>query len=396
MISPQDIRKKAENLYGEYLRSWVRGEDSFFPRPVPVSRVPNTDVAVAAQEVQTLRAGSKQVVGYGYSIDWEEINSRRFGRNQFPRRIFFETREDLLRVIGKQREFDSLAATVQFLRGQLPDLEPWIISNLRVLVSLEKEIPGLVAVAMFFRNTPRPDRFVRELPLPVDTKFIERNKGVLRQWLDRLLPPDSILADEEHFERRFGLRYAEPDFFLRFLDSTLQAKLGFPCTSLSLPLSALSSLYVTKAGVIIVENRINLLTLPGVKGCIGLGGLGRAVTLLRYVPWLARCQIRYWGDIDVDGFEILSCVRTLFPQTTSVLMDKAVLESHRGLSVAGNGRTVAAPANLTEAERAAFDVCVTENLRIEQERLPSPDLWIAGENIAVIQTHSPNETVSLH
>ena len=38
------------------------------------------------------------------------------------------------------------------------------------------------------------------------TKFVERHRRILREWLDIVLPPETIRADEEHFERRFGLR----------------------------------------------------------------------------------------------------------------------------------------------------------------------------------------------
>ncbi len=230
-----------------------------------------------------------------------------------PRRVYFETREDLLRFIGKEREFDALVASVVLLRQQCPELESWITSNPKTIIALLDELPGLIAVVNYFKKNPRPNRFVRELPLSVDTKFIEQHKGVLRQWLDRILPAHTIRADEEHFERRFGLRYAEPDLFVRFLDPVLQDELGFPCSALSLPLSTLISLEVADARIVIVENRVNLLTLPSTSRCIGLGGLGRGVTLLRYLPWLTRAPIIYWGDIDVDGFEILSIVRTLFP-----------------------------------------------------------------------------------
>jgi hypothetical protein len=31
MIQPEDIRRKAENLYPEYLRAWLDGDVTFFP-----------------------------------------------------------------------------------------------------------------------------------------------------------------------------------------------------------------------------------------------------------------------------------------------------------------------------------------------------------------------------
>lgn len=372
MIQPADILKKAKNLYPEFLKAWAQGRTDFFPRLVPVSRAPDSEILLAAKEVQTLREGSKATLGFGYSVEWEEVNSRRYGKNLFPKRVLFESQEDFLRFTRLQREFARLVSAVNLLRESFPQLEPWIVSNLRTIIAFHDDLAGLVTVTRYFLENPRPNRFVRELPVSVDTKFIERRRPILRQWLDRLLPPHAIIADEEHFERRFGLRYAEPDLFVRFLDSTLQTSLGFPCAAFSLPLSALMSLDVQDANVIVVENRVNLMTLPAADTFLALGGLGRAVTLLRYVPWLGRCRIIYWGDIDADGFEIAASLRRLFPQTQTFMMDDLTLETHRHLAVDGNERVTATPGNLNDSERRAFEACVRDNLRIEQERLPIP------------------------
>jgi hypothetical protein len=372
MIQPADILKKAKNLYAEFLKAWAQGRTDFFPRRVPVSRVPDSEIPRAAKEVQSLREGSKAARGFGYSVEWAEVNSRRFGKNLFPKRVYFESQDDFLRFTGMQREFIALVSSVNLLRESFPPLEAWIVCNLRTIISIQDDLPGLIAVARYFQENPRPNRFIRELPVSVDTKFIERRHIILRQWLDRLLPPHAIIADEEHFERRFGLRYAEPDLFVRFLDPMLQASLGFPCAALSLPLSTLMSLDVQDAKVIIVENRVNLMTLPAAGGFLALGGLGRAVTLLRYVPWLVRCPIIYWGDIDVDGYEIAASLRRLFPQTQTFMMDESTLLTYRSLAVGGNERTLVAPGNLNESELRAFEACARDNLRIEQERLPVP------------------------
>lgn len=35
MVQPQDIRRKVENLNGDFLKTWLVGEDAFFPRVIP-------------------------------------------------------------------------------------------------------------------------------------------------------------------------------------------------------------------------------------------------------------------------------------------------------------------------------------------------------------------------
>lgn len=370
MIQPPDIRRKAENLYEAFLHAWVAGEDGFFPKIVPSRKDLPADMAAAVRAVQQLRDGSKEAQGYGYSICWREVNLRKYGRNQIPEQISFETREDLLRFVGKEKEFAALATAVAQIRTAFPQLGPWVAGNLKLLVGLIPDIDGLLDVVRCLQEHPRPGCFVRELPLQADTKIVERHVAVLRQWLDRVLPAQAIRADEEHFERRYGLRYAEPHLLVRFLTPELQQELGFPCDELSLPLHAFSSWAITQAHVIVVENRVNLLTLPRVSRTIGIGGLGRAVALLRYLACLKDLPIIYWGDMDAEGYEILSHLRSIYPQTQSILMDKATLDRWRHLSVEGSGRQPAAPAHLTIAERAAYAACIEYNLRVEQERLP--------------------------
>ena len=110
MIQPEDIRRKAENLYPDYLRAWLDGEDTFFPRIIPARRTLDGDnFSAAIQSVRRLREGSKEVTGFGYTVEWQEVNSRKFGRNRFPARILFETPCDFLRFTGKQREFSVFA-----------------------------------------------------------------------------------------------------------------------------------------------------------------------------------------------------------------------------------------------------------------------------------------------
>ena len=107
---------------------------------------------------------------------------------------------------------------------------------------------------------------------------------------------------------------------------------------------------------------------------LGLGALGRAVSELRYVRWLATTPIIYWGDLDIEGFVILSSLRAEFPHVQSLLMDEATLTRHQSLAVPGTGRQLARPPHLTFTELLAFDRCLKENIRIEQERIPLNEL----------------------
>lgn len=372
MITPEQVRQKAANLYRELLGAELRGEAAaFFPRVLPCNKRAVGNLATAAESVRELRRQSKEACGFGYAVEWTEVSSRTYGKNGFPARVVFETESDLVRLIGKEKEFQAFRKAAALIRARYPELTDWICGHRQAFVDSLDDVEGLVEVIDCLRARPRPGLFVRELPLGVDTKFIERHATVLRDWLDRTLPPESIDAGEQHFQRRFGLAYPERELLIRFLDPEVQAASNSPWRTLALPMSEWSRSVPVARRAFVIENKTNLLTLPMRGGAIAIGGLGNAVSELAQLSWLGTRDIWYWGDIDVEGFTILARLRALFPQVRSIFMDLETLERWRDvLAVSGSGASVPLVFGLTAQEQAAFELCATENLRIEQERLP--------------------------
>jgi hypothetical protein len=371
MMTPDEIVQKCQRAYAKFVTAWVQGEiAAYFPLHVrgnlaPVKR--NVPATIAA--VERLRQGSKEAKGWGYTVYWKQVRSREFGSNRFPDQITIDTLDDLLRLTKRREEFAAMCRVADRVRSELPRLDPWVTRHARTLSALDEHLDGLIAVTRYFLDHPWPDRYARQIPVAVDTKFIEQQQGVLRQWLDELLPATAIQADEAKFAQRFGLRDGQPHRGVRLLDVALQCELGVPFDEFSLPPRHLSQLGVRDAVVIIVENQLNLLTLPPVARGIGIRGEGKAVSRLAKVPWLAENELVYWGDIDVEGFQILSNLRTLFPRVKSILMDGATLNQHARYIVAGNATIMAEPANLTLEELQALRLCMSHNQRLEQEHI---------------------------
>ena len=87
IITPDQVRQKAERLYPQFVRDWLAGTTQF-PLVVRAS-LPTTgdDVPAMIAAVERLRSASKEQCGFGYTIHWKTIRSRTFGENSFPQRI---------------------------------------------------------------------------------------------------------------------------------------------------------------------------------------------------------------------------------------------------------------------------------------------------------------------
>jgi len=369
MINPDEIKKKARALYRKLVIAEINDQE-LFPLRVPANRRAPAKHSAAREAIELLRSRSKERTGTGYSVEWQEKNSAKHGRNPFPKSIYFESQQDYLDFVGKKSEFKDLSRAICTLKQRLPALTDWMRSNVAALTESSAIVDGLIEVVDYFADHPRPNRYARQLPLSVDTKFIEQNSKILSQWLDLVLPPESIKADEKAFARRYGLKAVEPHILIRLLDDSLRSELEVPWTEFSLPARKLSSLSVTDCQIFIVENKLNIFTLETASRSIVLGGLGMGVSLLREISWIQGNSVTYWGDLDVEGFEILSQLRIFCPDAKSFLMDAKAIKEYRRLSVPKKPRDIKEPNNLMPEELAGFQICRRDNLKIEQERIP--------------------------
>jgi hypothetical protein len=371
MITPQEIAKRAERRYREILRTWLAGEDNF-PIEFPVGRL-SPNLIERRQQIDALRDSSKEMTGYGYEIEWQTINRRDLGKQTSPKRIIIASLDDYLAFTHKREEYDWFVADVELIRQQFPSLESWIHENPQDVIANHGQWDDLLLVCDYFCRQPRPNVYIRELPISVHTKFIEQNVRILRDLLDELLPPEWVNADETTFTKRFGLKEKAPLVRLRLLDEQLARQYTLFIDDISLPVDQCTHLladHLRPRHIIIVENLINFLALPLLPDTVGLFGGGFAVHLLRDVSWLSKAHVIYWGDIDAHGFEILSDLRCLFPNVQSLMMDHATLDDNAEYVLSGNEMWAERYEGLTEAENRLALHAISHDLRLEQEHIP--------------------------
>lgn len=186
-------------------------------------------------------------------------------------------------------------------------------------------------------------------------------------WILSLL--EHVCSDEKVFEKRFGLRYDESWVRIRVLEASIANEYFSGVDDLTMPQSQFCALSLPVQKVFVVENKINFLTFPKLAGSLLIWGHGFTIGILKSVPFMRHASLYYWGDIDAQGFEILSQFRSYFPQTQSLLMDRTTFDTYFE-GDKGTPSNVSKPLHLTPAEAALYDHVKFHNLRLEQEKIP--------------------------
>ncbi|MFN7832270.1 MAG: DUF3322 domain-containing protein, partial [Bacteroidota bacterium] len=220
MITPDEIKKKANSKYTVFLRELVQG--------IPFSRLviagdksySRSSWPDFQQEIQSIISHSKEKKGFGYTLEFQQVKTKYLGLQDLPRLICFETESDFLRFLGKEKEVERFKTDVNTITASIPLLGEWIAKNPGKVVDNHGKWDSLLKVCHYFRQNPKPDLYIRELPVTVHTKFIEQHQGILRELLDVVIA-EHANSGENQFEKRFNLKYREPQVRFKVLDKSL-------------------------------------------------------------------------------------------------------------------------------------------------------------------------------
>ncbi len=86
---------------------------------------------------------------------------------------------DIERFLQKCGEVSQFRKDVAMLLDEFPQLRSWVERYPLKVVENASFWSDLLKVLRYFVANPCPRLYIRELPIEVHTKFIERNKGVL-------------------------------------------------------------------------------------------------------------------------------------------------------------------------------------------------------------------------
>jgi hypothetical protein len=388
---PADVERRLHRRWdsGDLLREWGSGREW---EPVGIGlRAPTAgDLANRLAEVRRWASLWERASGPHLRLERRRVGGRLVGVNELPARVWVDGYEQAWAILGMAVHAARFGLLLADARERIPRLVEWMLAHPLRLLDLEPRWPTLVATVLWIdahaggssvlpAALPWPGGqgqpiYLRQVDVPgVDTKFIERHRGVLAELLDAQLAEERIdrTRPRSDFEARYGFRSRPAYIRLRSLDPGRPLAGGY--TEMSLRREELAGAAPGHAGVYIVENEITYLAFPPVRDAVALFGGGYAVSATSALGWLAERQLTYSGDIDTHGFAILDRLRQRFPNTRSLLMDRATVLAHEDQWVTEPSPVAARLDHLEPEEADLYRDLVEDALgtavRLEQERI---------------------------
>lgn len=368
--SIETIKKKASKIYssGTLFRNFLEQGD-LFPFEIKLKRVKESDIQ---NNFIAIRHAIKALEADKLPILYKEFHFKLLSTQKLPIAVLFQREEELLQFIGKKREFERFVDIYERTMQIFPQLEALMHQKPFLFLESEAMLERLFLVCDFFIKHPRPNIYLRELSISgVDTKFVERNRRVIDLLLTELLDEKSYKKDVTKlanygFEKKYYLKYPLPLVRFRVLDDALKI---CGLSDISTPIQEFQSLDIEAKNVFIVENKQTMLSFFHRKDAIVIFGGGYGVEVLKDVRWLGKKNIFYWGDIDSDGFAILSMLRGYFPKTKSIFMDKKTIDAFVEYSVVQEQAVMLRVLkNLTREEEKIYK-SLKDGFRLEQEKI---------------------------
>ncbi|UZT97529.1 DUF2220 family protein [Chryseobacterium fluminis] len=374
MISPAEIKKQALKWWKPLLQSHIQ-QEVFFPKIIDrIGKVKSGHITerfeILQKEIEELYRYSKNQTVKGYLVQTAGRNFRRTGSHDLPDTIIFESIEDYLYFTKYQKDWTVFLKHYEQVISIIPVLKDWTLQHCLWLTDHHIDWEDVLKVCLYFIQTPRPNLYLRQLPIEIHTKFIEENNTLIQSLLDFLIPDHVRSPQQKRFAERFFLRYDEPLIRLRFLDENPNPDFKF--RDISIPLSDFETLELPVENILIAENKMNFLTLPLLKSTVAIwSGGGFNISYLKNAVWLSDKKILYWGDIDEHGFQILHQLRSYHPHAQSIMMNRTTFETFQSYAVSG-ARNKSQNLNLlTKEENDLFQYLKTlEKNRLEQEKIP--------------------------
>jgi hypothetical protein len=357
------VRKKWDS--GALLKRFATGQE-WEPLVIPIRGPTARQIGDRLDDVRQWASQWAQAARGPVRVEYRQIGGRHFGTNSLPCRAWLDCYDDAWALLNVSREVSRLTELAQALRGTR--LNAWLTSHPMRALRLAGDWDNLLAVVRWIDERQVAGMYLRQVDVPgVDTKFIERHKGVLSELLDAQLDPSRVSGAAPDFAGRYG--FARKPGYVRFrIAGSMDgfSELSVRITEFEAPPDGIDQVYI-------MENEITYLAFPLPAAAMVILGGGYAVPVLAPLRWLTDLDVVYWGDIDTHGFAILNQLRHHLPNARSMLMDHETLLAHREHWITEPSPTTARLERLDEAESAIYADLISNayapSVRLEQERI---------------------------
>jgi hypothetical protein len=364
---PADVRMAVRKKWdsGALLTRFATGQD-WEPLSIPIRCPSARQIGDRLADVREWAAEWVEAGRGPLRVEYKQVGGRHFGTNSIPCRAWLDGYDETWTLLKARADVQRLTELIETARGTR--LVPWLTGHPMRALRLADQWDRLQATVRWIEERQVPGMYLRQVDVPgVDTKFIERHKGVLTELLDAQLDPSRVVTDASDFAVRYGflrrpgyVRFRVTGSFRGF------AEMAVRTSELSAAPDGITRAYV-------IENEITYLAFPVPVAAMAILGGGYAVPVLEPLGWLAGLDVVYWGDIDTHGFAILNRLRRHLPHACSMLMDRATLLGHREHWIIEPSPTAAVLDRLDRAESALYADLLSNayapSVRLEQERI---------------------------
>ena len=386
---PKDVENELEKMFRSgklyhYLPGGKKEGQPVFDRPVsPPVRGRKLSYSVMMDTILPWKNKweSSRLCRYDAMWDLHWLQSDKRGIYSVYKRIRIDSPTDVFRYLYKEQDLQTFLRYINEyhfpealkpLMYESSSFREWVyglyhfVKKIMLEQKTKEWITSEILLGIIERCKKVPDEkeFARNVFIPhLDTKFLERNMGKIRQIYNAV--NDDVAVNKDNLAEKLNVQFGIPVFTVFHngeiinLEETKMAEYfnaSPPCT------------------LLLSENNVPVRSFD-YKDTVVIGGMGyRVIELIQNMPWISRVKnVYYWGDMDKNGFNILSRVYEVLPRVQSVLMDIDTIKSIPFDVMVKDVDRIYDESNyknLSLSEHRAFEYLKEQDLRIEQEHIP--------------------------
>lgn len=357
-----------QRSYKSYLKNLVAG-NAFTPIVLRGEKGKPSTTVDLHKAIQLFQQNEKREGSKGWTIEWTDWTNKKLGKQKWPAQIIVTTESDYLFLLGKEKEADEFKKQLESLLIWQPRIQSFLLEKPEQVLALKEAWKDIQKVIDFLLQTDVSNFYMRNIPVPVHTKFIETHKPAIAAIL-KSVAPEKYLLRPGSLEQMLSLKTKPHLYPLRWLDTDLSARYMHGMEITGITVEGLQKANWNIDEVWLVENETNLYLIPERKNAVAIFSKGNATHSLKEIPLLKNAALYYWGDLDEEGFKMMHAMRGFYPHIISVCMDSHTLLQHAGEFDKQKATYITTELPLlTPDETAAFNILKHHNGRLEQEKI---------------------------